>query len=116
MSNKHHNLKDFIDLAKEPSVPPFDDTRENDTEKAEIELEALANYYRLRKEWSEFIKLMIAWLIIAQILLLIGIGSDALTFWGNEKLTWIFYTETFLQIVGLAYIVVKFLFTDPRKK
>lgn len=81
----------------------------------QIVLDGLEKSYKMREEWSVFIRWMIFLLIFIQIVCVVAIGLGWLSYKGNETLTWIFFSETFAQVVGLAWLVVKFLFNSFEK-
>lgn len=93
----------------------LDARREAENSEAKIELDALKDYYELRTQWASFIKWMIFLLIVTQIICIVAIGNGLLSYKGNETLTWIFFSETFAQVIGLAILVVKFLFNHSKK-
>lgn len=73
-------------------------------------LNGLKNFYFLRIKWSWSIFGFITFLIFFQSILTVLVGCGVLNF---EKYPWfvsIFVTENCGQIIGLAIIVVKFLF------
>lgn len=78
-------------------------------EKYKLEIDAMKDILNMRKEWNCFIKLFVGLLIISQTTIIILIGSHVLNYNSNTVIS-IFFSETFLQIVGLALIVVKYLF------
>ena len=73
------------------------------------------DYYKLRKRWSVFIMCAIAALIAFQIALTYSIGFKWLNFGESKLFLNLVLGENFAQIVGLGYIVVRYLFKDtPR--
>lgn len=77
-------------------------------------LRGLRAFYTLREKWSYFILGCIAVLLIFHITLAFMVGLKKLDFTSYEWFLPIVATENFLQIIGLAIIVVKFLFSHPR--
>ena len=81
--------------------------------KAETELQGLKDFYELRKQWSNLIKGCIIELLASQILIIILIGRNVLVYNSTVVIS-IFFAETFAQIIGLAILVVKFLFKENK--
>jgi hypothetical protein len=78
---------------------------------AQVEVEGRRRYFGLRTKWSWIIFGWISVLIIFNMILTykVGVGS-----WKFEEYQWFITAvtvETFLQIVGMGYIAVKFLFS-----
>jgi hypothetical protein len=81
-----------------------------------IHTDGLHTFYELRKTWSKWILGFITVSLILQFGITVAVGMDCLNF---EKYPWflpLVITETFIQIIGLAIIVVKFLFNEPKDK
>jgi hypothetical protein len=81
---------------------------------AETHLSGLKTFYTLRKKWSWFILGCISVLLIFHISLAYLVGLGYLDFKDYNWFLPIVATNNFLQIIALAIIVVKFLFSDPR--
>lgn len=95
---------------------------ENDLEKSTISadeewthLDGLKSFYKLRKKWSWFILTCIAFLLITQASLMALVGTNVLDFRDYDWFLPIVVSENFIQIIGLALIVVKFLFSNHFK-
>ena len=89
-----------------------------DKQKKELGIEARGreDFYKLRKIWSKTIIKWISVLIGFNIVLTCFIGWHVFDF---EKYQWFIVSvtaETFLQIVGLGYVAVHFLFSNIDKK
>jgi hypothetical protein len=86
-----------------------------ESEESLAHLDGLRSFYKLRTKWSKAILWFIIVSLIFQFSITFVVGMDWLNF---EKYPWflpLVVTENFIQIIGLAIIVVKFLFNEPRK-
>jgi hypothetical protein len=84
-----------------------------DKERAEID--GRKSYFDLRKGWSWALIIWISILVTFNIALTALVGLGILSF---EKYQWFITTvivETFLQIVGMGYIAVNYLFSDKNR-
>jgi len=108
-------LEQKITDGQRPPVGYF--SSENRAAAEQIELNARIQFLDLRKRWSGNLKWWIGFLLVFHTLLTIAIGLKLLDF---EKYQWfirILVVEDFLQICGMCFIVVKFLYpTDGRAK
>lgn len=86
--------------------------RKSDEQKTH--LDGLTEFYKFRKHWSWFILICIAILILFQIVLTVCVGCRWLDFKDYKWFLPLTITENFIQLVGLAIIVVKFLFSHQR--
>lgn len=77
-----------------------------------VELEGRKNFFQLRSKWSSAIMGWIFILIIFNIGLTISVGVGWLDFDDNRWFLTTVTVETFLQVVGLGYIAVRYLFSD----
>lgn len=79
-----------------------------------VELEGRRKFFELRERWSTCIIVWTSCLIAFNCGLALFVGGGALDF---EKYQW-FVTavtvETFLQVIGLGYVAVRFLFSEGR--
>ncbi|WP_349935024.1 hypothetical protein [Acetobacter sp. A11-2] len=79
-----------------------------------VELDGRRKFFDLREQWSAVI---IIWIFI---LILFNISLSFLVGWGSlnfKEYKWFITSvtvETFLQIVGMGYVAVKFLFSDGK--
>lgn len=81
-----------------------------------VELDGRKQFFELRQKWSMDLSYWISTLIIFHIFLTFFIGLNLLNF---EKYQWfiqILVVEDFLQIVGMGFIVVNFLYPYGKKK
>ena len=86
----------------------------SDARRETVEVEGRAKFFSMRSIWSWFIIAWISVLIIFNCGIALFIGSGHLDF---TKYKWLITTvtvETFLQIVGMGYIAVKFLFSSGK--
>lgn len=77
-----------------------------------VELSGRREYFRLRKIWSGWMIGWISALILFNILITILVGSGTLDYSQYEWFITAVTVQTFLQIVGLGAIAVKYLFAD----
>lgn len=92
-------------------------TLERQEKKAEKTRESIENdgrekFYALRNKWSSWIIFWISALICFNAALTVLVGLGALDFQNYEWFITVVTVETFLQIVGMGYIAVRFLFQD----
>ena len=79
-----------------------------------IENKGREDYFALRKKWSFWIILWISILIGFNILLTACIGFDLLNFKDYKWFITTVTVETFIQIVGMGYIAVRYLFSPSQ--
>ena len=80
-----------------------------------LEISEKAQYLNLRKQWSKHIKVAF-WIILSSALTFISLlGLDILDYSKYTGLPQVILGAFFLNIVGLAFIVAKFLFPNPKK-
>jgi hypothetical protein len=85
-----------------------------DIEESYVHLRGLQMHYTHKAGWSVYLAAMMALMIGFQILLLSLVGSEV---WSFEKYDWLLpalLVQNLAQVIGLAVIVVKSLFTDVR--
>lgn len=101
----------FFDYIKSDKVSLSDKKIEElHIKREEHHVKGLEEFFALRKTWSCFIVVAIATLILSQIGILFCIGFEWIKLEKFQNIVLAFYVETFLQIVALAVIVVRFLF------
>lgn len=83
-----------------------------DAERAWVHLKGLQDHYRHKKNWSNFLMLVLAGMIAFQWVLLAMVGCAAWDFTRYEWLLPILLVQNLGQIIGLAFVVVKSLFKD----
>ncbi len=80
----------------------------------EAENEAFGLYHELRRHWSKLLSWILSILVGFEIVLAVAIGLGKLTF-HNPTVLDLLVVETFLQIVGLCWLVVHYLFPSLPK-
>lgn len=76
----------------------------------QIANQARQQYIDLQKFWSRVAFWLLCVMVVAQIAIISLIGLGILKYVGFITTLNLFFGQTFLQIIGLAYVVVKFLF------
>ncbi|WP_157211955.1 hypothetical protein [Sinorhizobium sojae] len=79
-----------------------------------VEIEGRRSYFRLRESWSTTIILWITFLIGSNALITVAVGLGWLNYRDLEWFITAVVVQTFLQIVGLGAVAVKYLFSDAR--
>lgn len=79
-----------------------------------VEVQGRREFFGLRKNWSGWIITWISALIIFNIALTVSVGLGFLNFADLQWFITAVIVETFLQIVGMGYVAVKFLFSDSK--
>ncbi len=79
-----------------------------------VHLDGLISFYKLRCRWSTFILICIGVLIVFQIALTFLVGMKMLDFSDYQWFLPLVVTENFVQVIGLALIVVRFLFNKEK--
>lgn len=72
-------------------------------------------YYLLRDTWSRNLKHLLQVSVYFQVLLAVFVGLNVLVYEKYNSFLMLVAGENFLQIAGMAYIVVKFLFPNTEK-
>lgn len=83
-------------------------------ERERTEVEGRKKFFNLRNTWSLWIIIWLNFLILFNCILTIFVGKNYLTFTSDPWFPRLITGETFLQIVGLGYVAVKFLFSAGR--
>jgi ABC-type multidrug transport system fused ATPase/permease subunit len=121
MNQDISTAKNNIDPAKtEPDNLKNDDENDNVEQETGLlklvqlkqKIKSERDFYFLRKKWSWFIFGAITVLILSQVGFLIALGKGCLNLSDYKTIAFVFYIETFAQIIGLAILVVKFLFKE----
>lgn len=96
-----------------PGSPPIETSITLDElNKNIVEVEGRKDFFALRKRWSRFLKWMLFLMIYFQIMLAICIGFGWMDFSQYQKFLYCVIGENFVQIIGLCYIIVNYLFKD----
>lgn len=123
MQNKTEKLNldklfnNSLEIASSLDRNPKDDNPDPLTQeerKKQIDNQGLQEFYKLRKRWSKFIMFAIGILILFQIIFSLIILFCKTEFIKSEGILYLIVGENFAQVVALAFIVVKFLFKDPK--
>ena len=80
-----------------------------------IELEGRTKFFLLRDRWSHWIIVWISVFIAFHIALTVSIGLKWLDFQTHVWLVPSIIMENFLQVVGMGYVVIKFLYPPDNK-
>lgn len=80
--------------------------------KVSVEVIGRKRYFDLRDKWSTWIIRWITALIVFNMAITLLVGSKALDFSEYEWFISAVLVQTFLQILGLGAVAVKYLFTD----
>ena len=90
-----------------------------DLEKLKLQLETLklqekSEFLTYRKQWSIYLLTLVIAIVAFNAMFLVTIGLGWLQF-EDEWLVRIIFTGSFVEVLGLAKIVVDFLFKEPPK-
>jgi len=99
----------------EKSPPSYVDS-ESQAAAERIELDGRKQFFELRKTWSENLKYWINFLLIFHVSITVLIGFRFLNFNPDQWFIRVIVAEDFLQIVGMGYIVMKFLYPGTGDK
>lgn len=78
----------------------------------ELRLKEKAEFLNFRRQWSTYLLLLVVCIVLFNAGFLIAIGLRFLAF-EDEWLVRIIFTGSFVEVLGLAKIVVDFLFKEP---
>ncbi len=112
--------KEFFDYVQsiedvEDNNKLFNEQQYSTKDKVEnIEAKGREGYFMLRKWWSSFLLGWISFLILSHTALTWAIGFGMVNYEQHKILVNILAGETFLQIVALGIIAVRFLFSDTK--
>lgn len=97
------------------SEKPRDQARKEEYSEAvakAVEIEGRRKYFSLRDRWSNTIIIWISALILFNCAVTIAVGLGGLSYPNLEWFITAVLVQTFLQIVGLGLIAVKYLFSN----
>lgn len=77
-----------------------------------VELDGKRAFFRLRKHWSAALMVWISSFIAFHVSITIAVGLGSLDFLEYQWLIPLITVENFLQIVGMGYVVVRFLYPN----
>ena len=81
----------------------------------ELKLKEKSEILAYRQQWSIILLSIVVLIIIFNFLFLIAVGRQFLVF-KDEWLVRLIISSSFVEVLGLAKIVVDFLFTEPTKE
>ena len=87
---------------------------EEEVEFQKAQRHGVEGYYELRKQWSRYLVCFLGSSILFQFLLTVSIGLKWLDFAQNQAILKMVVGENFLQIAGMGYIIVKFLYPEQK--
>jgi len=87
---------------------------EQEIKSKETERKGRESYFKLRSDWSSYLFWMIWFTLSFQFVLSFGIGIGFFDFLNYEKVIYVIIGENFAQIVGMGYIVVRYLFPQSK--
>ena len=84
-------------------------------ERLKIENQGRTDYFHLRIKWSWFLLVTLSVMVLFQIFLTVAIGLAWFDFKNYKSFLELLVGETFLQIAGMCYIVVRCLFPNNKE-
>lgn len=85
--------------------------REQQSTEVQIRLDGLQKYFEMRSTWGDFLKSCLKVILGFNIVLVIAVGLGLLKY-DDEWFLRIVLTTNLADIIGLVYLVVKFLFSN----
>lgn len=86
-----------------------------DARREAVEIEGRQKFFRLRSRWSWAILSWISVLILFNCGLAIAVGAKWLNFEDNQWFITAVTVETFLQVIGLGFVAVRYLFSSGER-
>ena len=80
----------------------------------QLQLKEKSEFLEFRKQWSKNLLTLVILIVVFNALFLIAVGLGWLTFL-DEWLVRLIIAGSFVEVLGLAKIVVDFLFKEPPK-
>lgn len=77
-----------------------------------VELDGRTAFFKLRRNWSAALMIWISTFIVFHVAVTVAVGLGALDFLEYQWLIPLITVENFLQIVGMGYVVVRFLYPN----
>ncbi len=111
MPKKYPQLIKELDQQQGTESSSTDIVRTKASTLAQIKLQGLQDYYTMRKEWGKFLKICLAIILTFNIILVILVGIGWLKY-QDEWFLRVVLTTNLADIIGLVYLVVKFLFSN----
>jgi hypothetical protein len=86
----------------------------NQARSGKIELDGREQFFSLRGRWSILLTIWISSILLFQASLTIGVGRGWFDFLHYEWFLPMVIGQSFLQIIGMGFVVVKFLYADAK--
>ena len=83
-------------------------------EELKLKIQEKSEFLSYRRQWSRYLLTLLVVIVVFNAAFLVSIGVELLTF-KDEWLVRIIITGSFVEVLGLAKIVVDFLFKEPPK-
>ncbi|MCH7471719.1 hypothetical protein IIA79_02045 [bacterium] len=83
--------------------------------RASIEATGREEFFGLRKVWSKHLARILTFLVGSQIVTLVLVGFGGFDFSANQWFINLVMGENFVVIIGLCYVVVKYLFSEGKQ-
>lgn len=87
----------------------IDSERAVNEDMASVKLDGLKSFYKMRRVWSYYLAICLATILVFDIVLVVLVGLEALTFEDDWFLRIVLGTNL-VDVIGLVYLVVRFLF------
>lgn len=110
MSTIIEELVRRIEPTKQKSVPQDLEDAKLQAKKELVEINGREKFFKLRSKWSWCIITWISTLIFFHIAITFLLGMNILDYQGYSWFLPTLLLENFLQIIGMGYIVVNFLY------
>lgn len=81
----------------------------------ELQLREKSEFLQFRKHWSKNLLWLVVFIVVFNAFFLIAVGLQWLKFL-DEWLVRLIVTGSFVEVLGLAKIIVDFLFKEPPKE
>ena len=110
-------LRDVIDKARATPERPLEvDVAADQAAHERVELDRIKQFIALRGNWSTWLTVWISCLLAFHIGLTVAIGREWLSFKGHPEFLPMVVAQNFAQIVGMGYIIIKFLYPSGRSE
>jgi hypothetical protein len=78
----------------------------------ELRLREKSEFLQFRKKWSNYLLMLVVFIVVFNAVFLLAVGYGWIQF-ADEWLVRIIVGGSFIEVLGLAKIVVDFLFREP---
>lgn len=113
MTNKEVQREEAIEHVQEDDIPDkeFESWEEVETSSDEVELRLVEReeLIAMRSRWSRIVMWLLGAIVVSDILFMWAVGFGLLAF-SKEWEVPVFVGESIVKTIGLAYIIVNFLF------